>query len=1300
MAFVYEVDGKKTIQISKFIAPCHVQETIYEKEGLYSYLVSLKMPDGSDETRVLQTFAPDRDDLCRQTEEMLQKFWDSKQDGRIGGPNGESHLLIRLPVGNLLRWQEVLHQPLKERLETVMNLGQAVKKLEELGVVPAAIDPRTFFADPEGNLVSWDFCGSVRTNPAGMDALLRNQRTVNADFAKLAVQAFLGKEASESDWQLQLVLCLQDLISVDAQSLLLLELDSALSCSAKPDLQSLIGAVAMVSTELASHTFQRPDRKDPILTAAAFIDQNPLWKYVRKDRRGQKHLDILLAGTGDMTKAFLQVILPCAQMLDTRMNIRIVSPNASSFCDEWLEKAPLLGQVLDITHITHTPHQEERSYTLNGELTGKDRQGCNAPFAYVTFENAVFPKPASLRQMGIRCILLTESWTEDIRQSLMHFVRDIRHPVLIGTAAKLPEAGFSHKYVTIASYAQTDPEQSDMMRKALAVHTFYCKEYNQRISKKQIQKDFEYLYNRNSSIRSALSIPYKLQAFGLNGCEDVSDRFHDEILSNEEQVSRLVWLEHRSWQMHLMVNNWTLDTENFEKDFKKNKYRHKGNLWHSCLFGCNDTGNASLDSWSLDDWNNRNTDELDPLDRFAVQRHRLLNTHVAEKILPKIHRYLENELNPYLKRRAKPGENPLLLVQQTEVVLGRLTDGVSNAEISWNCLKPMMPQGLCSLVDRLLWRNEMQSFKRYDLAIIQAIPYLLRSNPIRRVYKLCADHPWQNIASCVFIEPEEWILVTDPEHTVSESHWNNMLNVLQNHRQIKMNARIRPITRLTLSAGKAIDGAVLDITGASAQQMAAARKHPLLGSLPTIEYRNGKLHDLDHPGCQIRYYNRRQYLTVEETMAITGTTVISENTDIPMYRLWKYKELWKLVQDTPNYKDICPDLRNLLPKGGCDIRPRENFITTDMPWHIAEAFGLIDLLNAMVKENLICPYTRHDMVRVNDPGLFIPINGMLMELEKEVKEAAKTKKWNFKVWWNGNHWVVSRTDPYKIWHLEPKYSLWKRRVSLTAEEQKDLKKLLLDLKRGRVVESFTWVSHGKPVDITVTATDERLQKSVNTLLDHYLKTEAETRKKLTIRFDSNAICSLSNLNLAFDTNGRHTEFLKKLKKMGIVQKDPDHTTRYQYADLAYRDCLTKEGNALEALVYHTLREMGIFDDVKLGVEIRWDRQNAMGNDTTNEIDIVCTKGMRSYFISCKNRTDFEKEFLTEIRYETDRFGVDGTAILVSTFSTAKVLTHIGRAERMGVKIISLQDYHYRKDQPQDSSEELKRQILAIVNENQ
>ena len=135
---------------------------------------------------------------------------------------------------------------------------------------------------------------------------------------------------------------------------------------------------------------------------------------------------------------------------------------------------------------------------------------------------------------------------------------------------------------------------------------------------------------------------------------------------------------------------------------------------------------------------------------------------------------------------------------------------------------------------------------------------------------------------------------------------------------------------------------------------------------------------------------------------------------------------------------------------------------------------------------------------------------------------------------------------------------------------------------------------------------------------------------------------------------------------------------FKYASDAVKACLQREGNILEAMIYFTCLGMGIFDDLNINSEFSWNAGiNGVPDDHTvnNEIDIIGTKNLKTYFISAKMAVP-ESSHLMEIKYFADHFGIDGQAVLVTSNSRTadecigRPDVREERSRKMGVKYIN------------------------------
>lgn len=1227
MATYRNAEGEQ-IQIDEWMKPCKILKTIYEKVLCSSYLVSVTALDGRAEHRFLQVFPSGQEELCRHTEEKLIDLF-GKETVRHYSFNGAENLLIQLP-SCCLRWEQELKQPLAQRVEILFRFMQYLEDMEQQGYIPCGIDTRTFIQRPDGTLDNWDLQNVLRIRDADPEMLGNYRRKCAVDLTRMMIQTLTGRRSVKYNTLSNLKLALQGRMFASDQKSLLQLLDMYLYKEDCTDPAPLKRALEDVKASLEVYEPEVTRDKQVSLAAANFLHAHPLWQYVRD---GQ--LKILMVGRSPMRKAFLDAIIPCAQMLDVQMHIRIVAEDAAVFCDRYLKKAPLLAQAVQITHI---PERPRRSYVLNEQVTGRDRQGEVAPLAYLTFEQAAFPQNRDMEDAG--CILMLDSFTEQMRQTLVSLTADRREPLLIGLKDLVPRPedlqvlGGSVVVDSFSVGRRDDLTKSKMYRDALGVHTYYAKEEKQRASRQEILNTFENTYYRDSSIRAALSIPYKLAAYGLGACKDASRRFREEILQNEDKVRRLIWLEHRSWQAFLMVRGWSLDTENLEKDLVQNQYDHKKTgVWHACLFGSDDTEYAPLSTWSTKDWLRKKTKGLDPLDAMSVAVHRLLAAHVEQTVGPEVKSIL-NKLNTRL---------PLAHWQQLENVVSALQANVTNAPVAWErvqkdlvCYLQQMESSsqkdeIRTLMDRLeelagiiKKRNKCQQYKELDRAILEAIPYLLEKDSIRCIYKLWADreNPWNNLASSFFIEPKQVYLLTTEGQTVTGKQQEEFLNFLQDRRKIDTIVTLLPLEEL-----KSIrKGAVLDVTGVDTAQLLQATRQlaKIKASLPLIHYKDGRLRVLEGDCPLLHCYRCNQSLTVEEVMSITGAIVHSENETLPMQELTQAEELWRAVQSIPQYNSVSNFLESFRKQW--KVYPGKNFREDD-GWYPrctkveADQSGLLALLVKLEESRVIEPvqWDYPQVVAVN-PYCQHSLNQMLVAYHNADKIDRKNMKLTFR-----------SEDPEAVCVLE--------RLSLTFHEHLEVKN---DKKKQLVC--FGGFDTSRKLDLDI------LTKALNILESNQLIHKIKDKPLLQIH---------------------------KLTQAAKEEGEPEEKTmaqiRFQYANIPVMDCLTKAGNALEALAYHTIRQMDVFDDVKLGVSILWKEDIAPGTPTQNEIDLVCTKGTKSFFISCKKRPELQTGQITEIRYETDRFGVNGTPILLTVAPEQGNKTAYVRAMRMGVEIITLKD---------------------------
>ena len=148
---------------------------------------------------------------------------------------------------------------------------------------------------------------------------------------------------------------------------------------------------------------------------------------------------------------------------------------------------------------------------------------------------------------------------------------------------------------------------------------------------------------------------------------------------------------------------------------------------------------------------------------------------------------------------------------------------------------------------------------------------------------------------------------------------------------------------------------------------------------------------------------------------------------------------------------------------------------------------------------------------------------------------------------------------------------------------------------------------------------------------------------------------------------RDLESIGFLSDLEIV---PEESVSFRFRDAQIRTWLRDVGSVLELYIYKACLDTGLFQDVITSAVVDWDgsgRQNAV----TNELDVMCTRGITPVFISCKT-CDVKTEALNELAILRDRFGgkIARAAIVTAEKGGAAMRN---RASELGIDVFDLDD---------------------------
>ena len=136
---------------------------------------------------------------------------------------------------------------------------------------------------------------------------------------------------------------------------------------------------------------------------------------------------------------------------------------------------------------------------------------------------------------------------------------------------------------------------------------------------------------------------------------------------------------------------------------------------------------------------------------------------------------------------------------------------------------------------------------------------------------------------------------------------------------------------------------------------------------------------------------------------------------------------------------------------------------------------------------------------------------------------------------------------------------------------------------------------------------------------------------------------------------------------------------FRFADDTVRFWLRDMGSVLELQVYRACLQAGCFDDCILSAVVNWQGEDAPSQAVTNEIDVMCVRGVMPLFISCKT-CEIKTEALNELAILRDRFGGKGSraAIVTAASATRSRRVMLKRAAELSIEVIEWEDIELEK----------------------
>ena len=146
--------------------------------------------------------------------------------------------------------------------------------------------------------------------------------------------------------------------------------------------------------------------------------------------------------------------------------------------------------------------------------------------------------------------------------------------------------------------------------------------------------------------------------------------------------------------------------------------------------------------------------------------------------------------------------------------------------------------------------------------------------------------------------------------------------------------------------------------------------------------------------------------------------------------------------------------------------------------------------------------------------------------------------------------------------------------------------------------------------------------------------------------------------------------LEQIQLISGLEIIPEEKVSFRFRDAQVRAWLRDVGSVLELYVYKACLESGLFDDVRVSAVVDWN-DGKPGTTVSNELDVMCTRGITPVFISCKTCM-IRTEALNELAVLRDRFGGEMARAAIVTAEPAGSAAR-NRAAELNIRIIDLND---------------------------
>lgn len=973
----------------------------------------------------------------------------------------------------------------------------------------------------------------------------------------------------------------------------------------------------------------------------------PLYDYANPEK---KAVHILIVGFGHLGQKFMDVCLSEGQLNDIELNVTVITDKQNSI-DAYLDKsqrpeltrffnvdgryapsipdAPPYGNIrfrnLELNPNNPQDLLEKIRPFLPASGSGEDHPG----YIFIALGN-----DGNNQLLAERIDRILSSGEEENPASsyLISYIRSINDAVS-GQPGR-----------TVPVFVRKDPKEDelyqDMDRMAFNAHLLWGGGLYQDFAK--VQEEYEQPYNHDSCFSNALSIKYKLFNAGIpwtgsDSHAEMADRFFQKLNSPDGKVMKdtLIWLEHRRWVAERICSGWRTARQNDLSVCTDGGTKNTDRKLHTCIV--RSEPNQNLADLLPDTAENRKKwdaqippeiyQTFDELDRMSIKLHK---AHLAQAKAVNRNDVLDGNVVHEIRQLIRRAPEAMTAFQELLACMRDIFDDNLGKTGLYRSLKDRFLDVVgksgrlaanaesireqMKTLDRyffpVIQSKEYRNLKNIDATLIDNLPFVLTYSPkITLAVPLHAgeeENEFGNVAAAAVVSPGSILYLHLAE---TEKDLSPLSAAMKSARTYLRSGNSHAAVSLAVFCNSSVDESIRKET----EEALRTAGEPRLQGIDWII-----LDTMEEIGSRVsKYLNSVKPASDLFFVDLNRTRLSSLMEGAGVYRNFRTYSF--------NSRKMCFENR-----GGSEIL---RYIHGNRFLTISDMFTFRHAGNH----------------HANNPVFA----GEYMELWKKYCSAS----WAWKNLSNGLSEHIIKTGADNLCCFRKPKTDFASSFGITYPVPyscgRSIRKVLDALKEKDIIKRESeMIPHNDGYKVRIQSEFDcsadllRLFSCIPELSDHRsVSTEYNSRDtSILVKYDRLTVTDFDMTALGSQMKP-YDELLNYLERKQLIHHlDTSNPKKcnFIFSTRQAKSLLTQAGKILEVYIYHQMRESGYFDDVANSYEIEWD-----GTQTTNEFDIIATKGFSSVFVECKARKDLEQDFYYKLSSLAKKFGVNATPVLVA-----------------------------------------------------